>query len=57
MSGDGVSHVVDRMNVFDDLISLYMVECEKMLSDYSLRVNKLWTWGGGTFSTFYLKPI
>ena len=38
---DGVSHVVDRANVYDDVISLYTVECEKMLSEYDLRVNTI----------------
>lgn len=33
-----IPHVVDRMNLYNDVISLYTVECEKMLSEYPVRV-------------------
>ena len=38
MERDGTPHVVDRVNVYDDVTSLYTIGCEKMLSEYPVRI-------------------
>ena len=35
---EGTAHMVDRKNIFEEVMSLYTNDCEKVLSEYPLRI-------------------